>query len=73
MLREIYDLLIDHQGEDERRPQDRFVIHLFDDSGSGVELRFPNQSTACSPQLLQDLEALVGTQGVQVEDIAKVH
>jgi len=73
MLREVYDLLIDHEGEDERRPQDRFVIHLFDDSGSGVELRFPNQSTACSPQLLRDLEALVGTQGVQVEDIAKVH
>lgn len=59
-LREIHDLLVDQEG------QDRFVIHLDDGTGGGVELRFPNQATSCCPELLQDLEALVGAQGVQV-------
>jgi hypothetical protein len=62
-LREIHDVLVGYDG------QDHFIIHLADSSGGGgVELRFPNQATAYCPDLLHDLEALVGTQRVQVEE-----
>ena len=61
-LREIHDLLVGHEG------QDHFIIQLDDGSGGGVELRFPNQATACCPELIRDLEALVGSHGVQVEN-----
>jgi hypothetical protein len=61
-LREIHDLLTEYEG------QDRFVIRLTDDSGKGVELRFPNQGTSYCPELVHDLEPLVGTQGVHVEE-----
>jgi len=61
-LREIHDTLIGYDGQDD------FVIHLIDDSGSGLELRFPNQATSCCPNLLHDLEALVGRQSVQIEE-----
>jgi DNA polymerase-3 subunit alpha len=62
MLRQIHDTLIGYDGQDD------FVIHLADDSGGGIELRFPNHATACCPKLLHDLEALVGKQGVQIEE-----
>ena len=61
-LREIHDLLVSYDG------QDQFVIHLADDDGGGVELKFPNQATAYCPDLLRDLEALVGNQGVRVDE-----
>ena len=61
-LREIHDLLIGHEG------QDQFVIRLSDGSGGGVELRFPNQGTSYCPELADDLRALVGGQGVRVEE-----
>ena len=61
-LRQIHDLLITYNGHDP------FVIHLADGSGGGVELRFPNQATSYCTELVQDLEALVGKRGVQVED-----
>jgi DNA polymerase-3 subunit alpha len=63
-LREIHDLLASYDG------QDHFVIHLADGSGGGVELRFPNQATLYCPELLHDLEPLVGKQGVQMEEIS---
>jgi DNA polymerase-3 subunit alpha len=61
-LREIHDLLVGYEGKD------RFVIRLTDASGKGVELRFPNQGTSLCPELLQNLEPLVGTGGVQIEE-----
>ncbi len=66
-LREIYDLLVGY-GRSTPEGQDRFIIHLADGSGGGLELRFPNQSTSCCPELRQHLEALVGKQGLRVEE-----
>ncbi len=61
-LREIHDLLVGYEG------QDQFVIRLADDDGDSVELRFPNQTTGCCPDLLRGLKALVGAQGVRVDE-----
>jgi hypothetical protein len=33
-----------------------------------VELRFPNKATSCSPELLAELEALVGENAVHVRE-----
>jgi len=61
-LREIHDVLLGYEGEDQ------FVIQLADRSGGGIELRFPNQRTSSCPQLIHDLEALVGAAGVSVDE-----
>jgi DNA polymerase-3 subunit alpha len=72
-LRKIHDLLTGYGGGDRQHLEDHFVIRLTKDSGGDVELRFPNQATSCCPELLQDLEALVGKQGVQVQDSLTTH
>jgi hypothetical protein len=59
-LRRVHDLLTAYDGND------RFIIRLMDDSNGGVELRFPNQATDYCPELLAELHALVGDEGVQV-------
>jgi len=61
-LRQVHDLLVGYDGED------RFVIHLADGAGGGIELRFPNQGTAYCPELIHDLEALLGHRAVSVEE-----
>jgi hypothetical protein len=63
-LREIHDVLVGYEGEDP------FVIHLTDGAGGGIELRFPNQGTTYCPELVHDLEALLGDRAISVEESA---
>jgi hypothetical protein len=62
MLRRVHDLLTARDGPD------RFVIRLSGGSNGEVEFRFPNKATSCSPELLAELEALVGESAVQVRE-----
>ena len=55
-------MLVSYEGEDQ------FVIHLADGAGRGIELRFPNQATAYCPELVQDLEALLGSRAVSIDE-----
>jgi len=61
-LRQVHDLLAARDGPD------CFVIRLSGGSNGEVELRFPNKATSCSPELLAELEALVGEDAVQVRE-----
>jgi DNA polymerase-3 subunit alpha len=61
-LRQVHDLLTARDGPD------CFVIRLSGGSNGEVELRFPNKATSCSPELLAELEALVGEDAVQVRE-----
>ncbi len=60
-LRQVHDLLTADDGPD------RFVIRLGGGPGADVELRFPNQGTTCRPELLKDLQAILGGSAVRVE------
>jgi DNA polymerase-3 subunit alpha len=62
MLRQVHELLTARDGHD------RFVIRLSGGSNGEVELRFPNKATSCSPELLAELEALLGENAVQVQE-----
>jgi hypothetical protein len=62
MLRQVHDLLTARDGPD------RFVIRLSGGDDGEVELRFPNKATSCSPELLAELEALVGKNAVWVQE-----
>ena len=64
-LRQIHSLLIEHSG------QDHFVIRLTGGAGKPVELAFPNDRTRYSPELTQQLAALVGADAVRVEVAAR--
>ncbi|MGD2144291.1 MAG: DNA polymerase III subunit alpha, partial [Anaerolineae bacterium] len=64
VLRQVYDMLTAYGG------QDRFVIHLADESDGGVELRFPNQVTSYCPELLEELAVLVGEEAVRLQQEA---
>ena len=60
-LRQVHSLLVEHSGED------RFVIRLTGGAGKPVELAFPNDRTRYTPELTQQLAALVGADAVRVE------
>ena len=60
-LHEVHSLLVEHFGPD------RFVIQLRSGMNGLVELAFPNDRTRYSPELKQQLAALVGSDAVRVE------
>jgi DNA polymerase III alpha subunit len=60
-LRQVHSLLVEHSGED------RFVIRLTGGASKPVELAFPNDRTCYTPELTQQLAALVGADAVRVE------
>jgi DNA polymerase III alpha subunit len=60
-LHQVHSLLVEHTGED------RFVIRLTGGTGKPVELAFPNDRTRYTPELSQQLAALVGADAVRVE------
>ncbi|MBM3145267.1 MAG: DNA polymerase III subunit alpha [Chloroflexi bacterium] len=62
LLRRIFGKLISHPGVD------RFAFHIFED-GRGFLLDFPNYSTHLSPDLIADLQNLVGRENIRVEKI----
>ncbi len=63
-LHQVHTLVTGYDGRDE------FVIRLSGGPDGDVELRFPNQATSCCPELLTDLEALLGADAVWVETVA---
>lgn len=63
-LRQVHNLMTGYEGSD------RFVIQLIGGPDGDVELRFPNKGTSYCPELLKDLEALLGKGAVQVHTMA---
>jgi DNA polymerase III alpha subunit len=64
-LRQIHSLLVEHSGDD------HFVIRLTGGPSKPVELAFPNDRTRYTPELKQQLVALVGANAVRVEVAAQ--
>ena len=62
LLRRIFGLMISHPG------QDRFAFHIFE-NGRGHLLEFPNLTTGISPELIAELQALVGMENIRIEQI----
>ena len=54
--------MISHPGND------RFAFHIFE-RGRGHLLEFPNLTTGLSPELIGQLNSLVGQENVRVEPI----
>ncbi len=66
ILREVHDLVTGYDGTD------RFVIRLTGGARGDVELRFPNKVTSYCPELVEDLEALIGSGSVRVQHVPDV-
>ena len=60
-LHSVHSLLVGYSG------QDRFVIRLVGGANKPIELAFPNDRTHYSPELMRELSAMVGPEGVHVE------
>ena len=62
LLRRVFGCLISSPG------QDRFAFHIFE-TGRGFLLDFPNYSTHLHPELVAELQNLVGQENVRIEPI----
>jgi DNA polymerase-3 subunit alpha len=62
LLRRIFGKLISYPGVD------RFAFHIFE-SGSGYLLDFPNYSTHLNPDLIAELNDLLGQENIRIEKI----
>jgi DNA polymerase-3 subunit alpha len=62
LLRRVFGVMISHPGND------RFAFHIFE-NGRGHLLEFPNLTTGLSPELIAQLNELVGADNVRVEPI----
>ncbi len=62
LMRRIFGKLISYPGVD------RFAFHIFED-GRGYLLDFPNYSTRLNPDLISELQALVGEENLRLEKI----
>jgi len=62
LLRRVFGSLISSPG------QDRFAFHIFE-QGRGFLLDFPNYSTHLHPELVTELQELVGQENVRIEPI----
>lgn len=62
LLRRVFGCLISSPG------QDRFAFHIFE-YGRGFLLDFPNYTTHLHPELVAELQALVGPENVRIEPI----
>jgi hypothetical protein len=60
-LRQIHSLLVEHRGPD------RFTIRLIGGVSKPIELAFPNETTCYSPELVQQLAAVLGPNAIQLE------
>jgi hypothetical protein len=64
-LRKIHSLLTDNPGPD------RFTIRLIGGLTKPVELAFPNETTHFSPELVQQLTAMLGPNSIQLDSAAQ--
>ncbi len=62
LLRRVFGSLISSPG------QDRFAFHIFE-YGRGFLLDFPNYTTYLNPELVAELQSLVGPENVRIEPI----
>jgi len=62
LLRRIFGKLISYPGVD------RFAFHIFED-GNGYLLDFPNYSTHLNPDLIAELNDLMGQENIRIEKI----
>lgn len=62
LLRRVFGSLISSPG------QDRFAFHIFE-YGRGFLLDFPNYTTHLNPELVAELQSLVGPENVRIEPI----
>jgi len=60
-LRQVHGLLVEHPGPD------RFIIRLTGGTNGPVELAFPNDTTRYSPELEQQLKAVLGPDALHLE------
>jgi DNA polymerase-3 subunit alpha len=65
-LRKIHSLLVEHRGPD------RFTIRLIGGVSKPIELAFPNETTCYSPELVQQLAAVLGPNAIQLESGAQM-
>jgi hypothetical protein len=62
LLRRIFGIMISYPGDD------RFAFHIFE-RGRGHLLEFPNLTTGLCPELIAQLNELVGSNNMRVEPI----
>ncbi len=62
LLRRVFGIMISHPGVD------RFAFHIFE-HGRGHLLEFPNLTTGLSPELISEINLLVGADNVRIEPI----
>jgi DNA polymerase-3 subunit alpha len=60
-LHSVHSLLVGYSGEDQ------FVIRLVGGTNKPIELAFPNDRTHYGPELMRELSAMVGPEGIHVE------
>jgi len=61
LLSRVHQLLVSRQG------QDRFVFRLTGGSNGTIEMDFPNHYTRYSPELVAELEKILGVGAVRVD------